>query len=131
MIALFEAVKQRLPQARVRRAQQEYKKRFVSLSRKDRQSGKTSAAKLTLELNPFKQNSLSLPCIKALLGMTPLLLCNRGSLLQLRATGAVTAFAVTIPLACTAVQLVVCIAVLLAEQITHHSQLSELHAQAG
>lgn len=39
VIALFEAVKQRLPQARVRRAQQEYKKRFVSLSRKDRQSG--------------------------------------------------------------------------------------------
>ncbi|KAL3143941.1 hypothetical protein ABBQ32_003756 [Trebouxia sp. C0010 RCD-2024] len=35
---LLEAVKQRLPQSRVRKAQQEYKKRFVSLSRKDRPS---------------------------------------------------------------------------------------------
>ena len=36
---LLEAVKQRLPQSRVRKAQQEYKKRFVSLSRKDKPSG--------------------------------------------------------------------------------------------
>ncbi|KAL3149929.1 hypothetical protein ABBQ38_013292 [Trebouxia sp. C0009 RCD-2024] len=35
---LLEAVKQRLPQSRVRKAQQDYKKRFVSLSRKDRPS---------------------------------------------------------------------------------------------
>lgn len=39
VIGLVEAAKQRLPQARFRRVQQEYKKRFVSLSRKDKQSG--------------------------------------------------------------------------------------------
>lgn len=41
VIGLVEAAKQRLPQARVRRVQQEYKKRFVSLSRKDKQSGES------------------------------------------------------------------------------------------
>ncbi|KAL0037272.1 hypothetical protein WJX79_009376 [Trebouxia sp. C0005] len=39
VIGLVEAAKQRLPQARLRRVQQEYKKRLVTLSRKAKHSG--------------------------------------------------------------------------------------------
>ena len=39
LILLIETVKQRLPQLKVRRVQQEYKKRLVSLSRRDKQPG--------------------------------------------------------------------------------------------
>ena len=49
--ALVEAVKQRLPQGRLRRVQQEYKKCFVNLSRKGKEaSGQFTAEMLSSEL---------------------------------------------------------------------------------